>query len=181
MINTNKSTHFQPKVKFKPKYRFIALGALTLFFLYALQPYSRVSVTSQQMEMTPILNPGEMVYLYKHSDINQYQVGDILLYRVEKKTSSNEARFQWGTLLGKNGDHISIKNGKVIYPEQTTYPTMGLPPQLQKNFPTIGPDAFFIVHRQQTSPVKDSLTEGAIPFKHLNIKGKLFFQPNMGP
>jgi hypothetical protein len=122
-----------------------------------------------RFEMTPIIAPGQKICLYQHDQNNTYQVGDILYYR--KKGASS---FQWGELVAASGDQINIENGKITRGE-VTLPIYNLPDTLNKKFPTLQKNQWFIVHHNQESPLQDSLTLGSWPISELEVKGKVFF------
>ena len=158
-------------LKFKARHRLIPLLALLVWAIYSLQPYSRISTPKDHIEMLPSIPPGQSVYLYQHSNPKNYLVGDVLWYR---KSTSND--FQWGELIGVEGDHLEIIEGKV-FRGRDILPILNLPRHLNKSYPVVPKNHVFIVHHNQESPLQDSLMLGSFNLNGLIVHGKIFFNP----
>lgn len=159
-------------LKIKARHRLIPILVLVVWLIYSLQPYSRISTPKDHIEMLPLIPPGQSIYIYQHSDPKTYQVGDVLWYR-----KKNDAAYQWGELIAIEADQIEIKEG-FVYRNQERLPIMNLPTHLNKNFPLVQKDHWFIVHHNQESPLKDSLILGELPLNELEVHGKIFFNPS---
>ena len=147
------------------------LGGLLLLLVWELRPYSRLVVPEGHIEMTPAIQPGQTLYLYTHKKFNDYKKDDVVWYSSPKAT-----RPRLGRIIAKEGDLLSVQQGQVFCNAQAVKPLLqGLPEKLNKAFPVLSQGEFMIVHDQQTAPVEDSLTLGALNEDSALIWGKLFF------
>jgi hypothetical protein len=158
-------------LKIKAQHRVFALCILTVYIIYALQSYAKINTPKENIEMMPLIFPGQTIYLYQHDDPQDYQVGDILWYR-----QKNASSFQWGELVAVAGDQMRIENGRVTR-EQKILPISNLPANLSKSYPVVQEHHWFIIHHNQESSLSDSLVLGELPMTELKVKGKFFFNP----
>lgn len=161
--------------KLTPKLRLFGFAILIAWVVFALQPYRSLIIPTDHFEMGPSLQPGQKVYLYQHDRISKYQKGDIIWYR----PSASET-LRWGTVIATAGERVYIKNGQVFCGENQL-DIQGLPSHLNKTYPVIPSEHFFIAHANQEASTSDSLTLGPLSSKNIDIEGKLFFHFSSKP
>ena len=167
-----------PKIKlqFGLRMRFLCLAIITAFLMIKLQSYERVKLSSDQFEMSPAINPGQTVFLYKHKNNELYLSKDIIYY---KKDDENEYHF--ARIIAKDQGKVEIKNQNLFFNGDLHAPTKdSFPGHVNKSYDLNFGD-FFIVQDQQGSHWMDSIAVGPMKSDKIVIRGKIFFYMSQVP
>ena len=158
------------KLVFGLKTRLIVLAAIACFLVFKLQSYHSIRLSMDQVEMMPTIVPGQNVYLYSHSDKQNYLPGDIIYFKMK-----DENRFHFAKIGAKNEGSVEIKDKNLWIDGELYQGTKDkLPIFLQKKY-QLKENEYFLVQNDPTVNWLDSISLGPIPMNKIEIKGKLFF------
>ena len=150
----------------KLKWGFLLLIALYLF--WALKPFSKFELSQERLEMEPLVSAGTSLYLYQRPSLHDYLPGDIILF----STKEGPLRLAW--VAGTAHDTFKLK-GNSLSSQNINLSLKGVPDDVERTYPQVPAEHLFLVHRDQTLSLDDSLTQGPYSFESLNVLGKLFF------
>jgi hypothetical protein len=154
------------RISHKVKFGFLILVAG--YLIWSLQPYSQVRLSKDRIEMEPLISAGKSLYLYKRNSTKNYLRGDIIFF----SEGNGPTRLAW--IAGVEGDSVHLK-GNLVTGHGLELSLQGVPELHERNYPPVPLEHVFLVHRDQSLSLRDSLTEGTYPLKNLNIRGKVFF------
>ena len=151
--------------------RLVFIASLMLCLLWFFRSYSTIQVPEGCFEMSPLIQPGQSVYIYSRSHVLDYKKGDLIWCRY-----GGVDRWRWAWVLGRGGEVFSIAEGRLLENgEPLPQKIKGLPKSLNRSFPPVPSGHFFLVHGDQSVEVDDSLLFGALDPNVLEVKGKVFF------
>ena len=153
------------------RFRLVFIASLMVCLLWYFRSYSTIQVPEGCFEMSPLIEPGQSVYLYSRSHVLEYKKGDLVWYRY-----GVDDRWRWAWVLGRGGEVFSIVEGQLLEGgEPLPQKIKGLPKTLNRSFAPVPSGHFFLVHGDQSVDVEDSLLLGPFDPNELEVKGKVFF------
>jgi hypothetical protein len=165
---TNQSKIFKIGMRTRITFFLLIFG----YLIYHWSSYPTIVLTKENIEMLPNFKPGQTVHLYERSSSEDYQRGDILYAK-----KLNTETFKLFRILAIHNGNIQILKGELFVDDQKMeIEGFTLPFDLNKKFPLLKKSETFMIHDNQATSLKDSLTEGAYKLTELEIQGKVFHQ-----
>jgi len=153
------------------KTRILFILAVLGYLCYSLSDYTRVVLTDQHVEMLPMIQPSQSLYLYNRPD-GEYQSGDIVF----AITAENKPVPHLYRVLAVDGANVKIKGG-ILWLDNKKLILNGfhLPSNLDKEYDILKKNEYFLIHDNQNTDLNDSIMSGAFNKNEIEILGKLFF------
>lgn len=152
-----------------PKFRWGFLILVAIYLFWSLRPFSKVSLSPDRIEMEPIVAAGKTIYLYSRPKKEDYLPGDVLYFYKNGKSP----RLAW--VAGLPGDKLELKGNRLSGENGVSFDLIGVPADHSRTYPPVPKGHIFLVQRDQSLSIEDSLTEGPYPLESLTILGKIFF------